>query len=450
MGEKDIAFNKCMSNNERYAECFNLAIGRELLLPEKLNRMERVILGETGGKNLSGSKKFYKKENDSIRWYGDQMVCAIFGMEGEANLNYAMVVRSFIYTAYRYNEQLIQLRKQHRRKKDLRGAEYLAGFAETDRLVPVLIVCVYYGKEPWTAPTHLHELLEFKGFTKEEELLLRNLISDYRMLVLDVRHMPIEWIDGMQTDLKHLFQLIRYSENSEELVEYIRNNRETLNNLDEDIFDAAVAIAEMKQLEEIIDKAEGGRKEMCKALDDIISEAEERGRQEMSKALDDIISEAEERGRQEMSKALDDIISEAEERGRQEACKELDGIISEAEERGRQEASKELDNIISEAEERGRQEACKELDGIISEAEERGRQEMSKALDDIISEAEERGRQEACKKLDDRISEAEERGIEEGSRLKAMEVARQLLGILEIEVIAEKTGLSPETVESLR
>ncbi|MBQ8148793.1 MAG: hypothetical protein IJ040_08415, partial [Lachnospiraceae bacterium] len=108
---------------------------------------------------------------------------------------------------------------------------------------------------------------------------------------------------------------------------------------------------------------------------------------------------------------------------------------SEAEERGRQEMSKALDDIISEAEERGRQEACKELDGI-------------------ISEAEERGRQEACKELDNRISEAEERGKEigtqEGAQLKAMEIAQQLLGILDVATIAEKTGLSLKSIENLR
>ena len=281
-----------------------------------------------------------------MRWYGDQIVCAILGIEGEANLNYAMVARDFIYTAYRYNEQLTRIRKQHRRKKDLRGAEYLAGFAETDRLVPVLIVCVYYGKEPWTAPTHLHELLDFKEFTQEEELLLRNLVGDYQLQVLDVRHMEEALIDGMQTDLKHLFKLVRCSEDSEALLEYIRNNREELDNLDEDIFEAAAAIGEMKQLQEITEKTEGGPVEMCKALDDIISNAEERGREIGMK------------------------------RGR-EIGEEV-GM-----ERGR-EIGEEI--------------------GI-------------------------------------------ERGKEEGSRLKALEIARQLLGVLDIATIAEKTGLALETVQ---
>ena len=40
-----------------------------------------------------------------------------------------MVLRSFIYDAYSYDKQLNAIRKRHRENKDLKGAEYIAGFS---------------------------------------------------------------------------------------------------------------------------------------------------------------------------------------------------------------------------------------------------------------------------------------------------------------------------------
>ena len=41
-------------------------------------------------------------------------------------------------------------------------------------------------------------------------------------------------------------------------------------------------------------------------------------------------------------------------------------------------------------------------------------------------------------------------GIEEGERKKALEIAKELLDILSIEMIAKKTGLTVEEVEALK
>lgn len=70
MGKIDVAFNRCISDNQRFAECFNLLLG-------------------------------------------EHAICAILGIENQWNLNYAMVVRNYIYEDYQYNEQLVKLRKHH-------------------------------------------------------------------------------------------------------------------------------------------------------------------------------------------------------------------------------------------------------------------------------------------------------------------------------------------------
>ena len=153
MGDSNVIFNKCMNENKRYAECFNMAVGRKIIVPEELYDMDKVFAGQR--LNRQGT---YEKRRDCIKAYGSQAVCAIIGIENQAEIHSAMVLRSFIYDAYSYDEQLNTIRKRHRENKDLKGAEYIAGFSGKDRIIPVITVCVYYGDEPWEAPIRLHEL----------------------------------------------------------------------------------------------------------------------------------------------------------------------------------------------------------------------------------------------------------------------------------------------------
>ncbi|MGL5753171.1 MAG: hypothetical protein ACRCXT_21690, partial [Paraclostridium sp.] len=48
------------------------------------------------------------------------------------------------------------------------------------------------------------------------------------------------------------------------------------------------------------------------------------------------------------------------------------------------------------------------------------------------------------------IEEGKEEGINEGKKEKAVEIARGLLDILSIEIIAQKTGLTVDEVKALK
>ncbi|MEB3275043.1 MAG: Rpn family recombination-promoting nuclease/putative transposase [Prochlorothrix sp.] len=63
-----------------------------------------------------------------------------------------------------------------------------------------------------------------------------------------------------------------------------------------------------------------------------------------------------------------------------------------------------------------------------------------------VQEGEERGLQRGLQRG---IQQGIEQGIEQGERQRAIEIARSLLGVLPIEVIAEKTGLTAAEVEGL-
>lgn len=46
--------------------------------------------------------------------------------------------------------------------------------------------------------------------------------------------------------------------------------------------------------------------------------------------------------------------------------------------------------------------------------------------------------------------EVEKKGVEQGKKEKAIEIAKSLLEVLSVEVIAQKTGLTIEEVEKLK
>lgn len=248
MGDSNVIFNKCMNENKRYAECFNMAVGRKIIVPEELYDMDKVFAGQR--LNRQGT---YEKRRDCIKAYGSQAVCAIIGIENQAEIHSAMVLRSFIYDAYSYDEQLNTIRKRHRENKDLKGAEYIAGFSSKDRIIPVITVCVYYGDEPWEAPTRLHELMDFNYFS--------------------------------ETDLQYLFGILQHSHDRKEMEAYIQSNQNELQNIDEDIYNAIAVMTNTDILNDVICKSrkgEGGI-DMCKAFEEMIAEGMEKGRIEEQK-----------------------------------------------------------------------------------------------------------------------------------------------------------------------
>ena len=72
---------------------------------------------------------------------------ALIGIENQQEIHYAMPLKVWKYDFLGYEEQLQRIKKMHRRKKDLLGAEYLAGFSKKDKLKPTLTMVLYYGKD---------------------------------------------------------------------------------------------------------------------------------------------------------------------------------------------------------------------------------------------------------------------------------------------------------------
>lgn len=81
-----------------------------------------------------------------------------------------MIADSLIYLK-EYNE----ITAKNRNEKNFDTSdEFLSGLQKSDRLHPVISLCIYYGKEDWDGPFNLVDMLIMPEY-------LKPLVSDYRV-----------------------------------------------------------------------------------------------------------------------------------------------------------------------------------------------------------------------------------------------------------------------------
>lgn len=275
MGKQDITLSECIQRNDRYADCFNAALGYELIRADRLDNVERI---QEGNIQFARAVLHYKKERDGIREYHNVngVSCAIVCIENQEDIDYAQVVRHMIYDAYGYNRQLIDIRKSHETVNML----YKRGFYPEDRLIPIVTVCLYYGSHEWDAPTHMKDLFDYSMMPEDEADIWQRCVQDYEVIVLDIRRMSEEQLEHMHTDMRLLFGLLRNSDDKKQLQAYVRQHRSEMTAVNDDICQTYMNLSGTKELRRYWIVQEGGSQDMCKAMDEWIQDSRDEGRAE--------------------------------------------------------------------------------------------------------------------------------------------------------------------------
>ena len=84
----------------------------------------------------------------------------LFAIEEQSDIHYAMPLKMLNGDAALYDKQWNGIRREHQKKKDLSGAEYISGFGREDCLVPVFSVVLYFGEKEWDGPLCLKEMMK--------------------------------------------------------------------------------------------------------------------------------------------------------------------------------------------------------------------------------------------------------------------------------------------------
>lgn len=270
--EKDLQEKGYLCMPERFADLINVVVcgGRKILQPSDLTEMD----SQTGylrtsngrGKRTPKSRPRYR---DVIRKAAFGINFMVIGIENQEEVHYLMPLRCMSYDVAEYERQAVVIGNRVKRRKDITSAEFLSGFTKDSRLHPCVTLVLYYG-ENWDGATNLHSILDFTDIPEE----LQEKVNDYRIYVCEVR--KFDKTEVFQTDLKQVFDCIRYADDPDKLYE-LTTNDPVYQELDEETYD--VIAEHIKTVELLKTKeynGEGGKVNMCNAIAELI----QRGRME--------------------------------------------------------------------------------------------------------------------------------------------------------------------------
>lgn len=275
LGKKDDVTSVYFRDDERYADLINVHIfsGLPVVTPEQVREKDTRVQGVI--RKIKERFQFVKYR-DIVRKVVFGTTFAVIGLEHQSGVDYAMPVRVMLEDAAGYQEQLLKIQKIHRRKGDLRGAEYVSGFTGTDRICPVITLVLYYGEEPWNGPKDLIQMMDGDEVPQE----IRKFVNGYPIHIIDVRNYP--YPERFQTDLREVFGFIQRSGDREKLRRYVEERKEQFEHLEEDAYDLMIQMTGSGELISLQDewRDEGGKIDMCKALRDWAEEERKEGRRE--------------------------------------------------------------------------------------------------------------------------------------------------------------------------
>lgn len=261
--EKDFISNSFFSDNERYADIIN-GIGCDgvpFVKGKDLQELDtKVSLGRWKGfgRRQKLRKMLYR---DMVRKTPFGINFAIIGIENQEEIDYALPLRILCYDAGEYEKQAARIRKDVRRnRKGLSSGEYLYGFKKDSRLFPTVTFVLYYGEKEWDGAKDIYGLLDFTDIPKR----LREKISNYQIHVVEVRKLADT--DLFKTDVKQVFDFIRFSKDKKKLRDLMSNDL-SYAYLDEDAYDMVASYAGEKEMFKIKEKhMKGGKVNMCQGL----------------------------------------------------------------------------------------------------------------------------------------------------------------------------------------
>lgn len=272
--EEDVLSKEFYSVEERYADLINGIgfQGRQIVKKEDLSELDT----QTGIWKMNFGRKKRKRRirnKDLIRKAAFGVNFAVVGIENQEYIDYALPLRNMSYDVGEYERQASKIRKKVRKgERKLTKGEYLYGFAKDSKLHPVITFILYYGKEEWDGAKDLHGMIDFEGIPEE----MKELVQNFNIHVVEVRKLKDTSI--FQTDVRQVFDVIRFSEEPDKLKELVTENS-AYQNMEEDAYDMIAAYTHVEELISMKDfhRKKGGKVDMCGAIAGLIEEGKLEG-----------------------------------------------------------------------------------------------------------------------------------------------------------------------------
>ena len=265
---QDTALKNFWRDNQHFADLFNAVLfnGKEVLKAEDLKEVDTDVSSIVKfNKHIETVKRIL----DVVRKTAYGVDFIIWGLENQGKIHYGMPLRHMIGDSLIYLKEYQGIAARNRKEKGFQSSdEFLSALKKTDRLHPVVTLCVYYGEEEWDGPHNLLEMLEIP-----EDL--ESLVSDYKMNLIQVRES--EQFPFKNEDVTIVFDIVRkiYNEEYAKITDIYKDK-----NISAEL---GVIIGSIVESQRLINQAmkikeKGSELNMCKALEKLMNESMEKGK----------------------------------------------------------------------------------------------------------------------------------------------------------------------------
>lgn len=278
MGKNNNVWVRYFRDKRRFADLFNGVCfqGKQVLRPEYLTEGSEVYEG-IGGTELvsSDNKKVASGIRDIKMCYGDKEIFRLLAVEDQDTVDYSMAFRCMRYDTMEYGRQLDDLHKKNEAKGDYANwDEKICRMKKSDRLIPVYTLCLYHGDRKWDGPRSLKDMMDFG----DDEDGMSSLFVDYKFLLFCLNEEAD--LNVFRTEIKQLFQILRYRKNKKGLRQVMAENPEYMH-MDADTMEvAAVALNApyiWEEREQYMNSEEREGYNMCQALEEWAEEERTEG-----------------------------------------------------------------------------------------------------------------------------------------------------------------------------
>jgi hypothetical protein len=227
--------------------------------------------------------------------------CVLMCLENQSEVALDMPLRNLLSAGGRWEvcrEKQEEMNLAEGRLED--GAEFLSGLRRGELLPPVVVLALYLGKEPWSGPARLQDMVDVRNPE------LRPFMADCPANVVSLVDLAEEEVWNMDSPLRPLSWLLRTQDDDKEMLRRARADPlfldapsvlyRTFNELtgadltvprQEEHNDMCLAIEKMK---------EKGRREERKKAQKVLNKALEEEREKSSMALNKALDEERENG----------------------------------------------------------------------------------------------------------------------------------------------------------
>ena len=267
MGKIDVLTKKYMSDAEHFSDAFNYLLfnGEQRIRADSLMAMDATELGIVlKNKKTCTVQKIRDILKQCVIKNDGKITYVILGIENQAYINYALIVKNMIYDALNYGEQVSEIAKKNRKDKKLKEDEFLSGFSKEDKLYPVITLTIYFGADDWDAPRSLYEM--FGDIPSE----LLKYVDNYHSNIIVPKE--IKDFSRFSSELKNVLEFIAISDDKSKLNEI--KNDSSYEHLEIDTVQLINECTNSK-----ISIAQGEKEvNMFKGLEDLMDDCREEGR----------------------------------------------------------------------------------------------------------------------------------------------------------------------------